>query len=181
MLFRQHPPRSSAIETAQMEELRRQDARRALERECRTLRRQFAALEKEHSLLRVGHESQCKRLDSMVVQSGALLTLIDGMRRGGGADQPGPLHRHSRHGEGAAEAQADLRVAVLEGEKRCLVDDRALLLRRNAELEAQIESVMTQFGSLLADYEDVRGKLDELKGALAKANSIEELGGWEQL
>ena len=167
-MFRSHL-RCSAVDTAQMEELRRQDARRVLERECRTLRRQFATLEKEHRVLRAGHEFQCQRLDSMVVQSGALLTLINGLDHGVGG--------------GLVKVDTDDSLARkrLEAENRTLVDDRALLLRRNAELELQIDTVMKQFGSLLADYEDVRGKFKELKGAVANASSLEELDGWEEL
>jgi hypothetical protein len=150
-----------------MEELRRQDARKALERECRTLRRQFATLEKEHRVLRAGHEFQCQRLDSMVVQSGALLTLINGLDHGGGLAR--------------VETDDSLARKRLEAENRTLVDDRALLLRRNAELELQIDTVMKQFGSLLSDYEDVRGKFKEFKGVVANASSLEELGGWEEL
>jgi hypothetical protein len=198
MMFRQRS--SPAIEAAQLEELRRQDARKALERECRTLRRQFTALEKEHRVLRAGQELQSQRLDSMVVQSGALLTLINGLgeadgRAGGGggggcASKKGfacPYVAGAEEEEGGSGFVSRQKLAVLEAENRALTDDRAHLLRRNAELELQVETVMTQFGSLLADYEDARRKLSEFKCASVSFSSAikeeGELGGgqWERL
>ncbi len=44
-----------------------------------------------------------------------------------------------------------------------------------------MKTVMNQFSSLLLDYEEEHTKLLELKGAVASATSIEELGGWVQL
>ena len=79
MLFRQR------INAEQMEELRRQDARKALEKECRVLRRQFVALESEHRLLREDFELQCRRIDQLL-QSYAMQT-----EEGGSACKVQPL------------------------------------------------------------------------------------------
>ena len=179
MMFRQN--QHSAIQTAQLEELRREDSRRVLERECRTLRRQFTALEKEHRALRAGHEAQCQRLDSMVVQSGALLTLIN--HCGDGIEDLDRPHRRGGKRE-AVEGDKNQQIEALEAGNRRLIEDRALLLRRNAELELQVETVMKQFGSLLVDYEETRGKLDELKRSVAAATlagAADSGGGWERL
>jgi len=173
MLFRQR----NAIDAVQLEELRRQDARRALERECRVLRRQFAALEKDHQGLRAEHDFQSQRLDSMVVQSGALLTLINGLTVGDGGARVAEVA--ASYGSVVTISSDEL--AAMQSEKKSLVEERALLLRRNIELELQVNTVMTQFGSLLTDYEEARAKLAELKAAVAAATSIEELGGWVQL
>ena len=148
----------NTVDTAQLEELRRQDARRALERECRTLRKQFASLEQKHDLMRADQDYQCQRLDSMAAQSGALLTLINSLNRD-----------NARHYDDNTEDKNDI------------LQDRFRLLRKNADLELQVSSMVTQFGSLLADYEDIRAKFDELKSAVASASTIEELSGWEQL
>jgi hypothetical protein len=156
MMFRHS---KTGVDMAQLEELRSQDARKALERECRTLRRQFSALEKEYSALRTGYEHQCQRLDSVVAKTEELTGLVN--KAGVGTNS--------------------FDTCTLKDENSRLTADRILLLRRNAELEIQIETVMAQFGSLLSDYEDVRGKLGELKSAINSANSIEELGGWETL
>ena len=164
MLFRQR----NAIDAAQLEELRTQDARRALERECRSLRRQFASLDKDHKLLRAEHDFQSMRLDSMVVQSGALLTLINGLTPR--SDVPDNAVTIS-----ACELEA------LKSEKQSMMDERVALMRKNMDLEIQLDNMMTQFGSLLTDYEGVSSKLDDLKSAVASATSIEELGGWVQL
>jgi hypothetical protein len=68
MLFRQR----DVIDALQLEELRRQDARRAVDRECRVLRRQYSALDKEHRLLREELERQGGLLDSMTMQLRAM-------------------------------------------------------------------------------------------------------------
>jgi hypothetical protein len=148
----------NVVDAAQLEELRRQDARRALERECRTLRKQFASLEQKHQSMRAEQDYQCQRLDSMVVQSGALLTLINSLNRD-----------YVRYDDNTAE------------EKNDVLQDRFRLLRKNADLELQVSSMATQFVRLVTDYEDLRTKFDELKSAVASASTIEELSGWEQL
>ena len=167
MLFRS-TARSTALNSAQLEELRRQDARKALERECRALRRQFTLLDKHHSELRVDHELQCQRLDSLVLQSSALLTLITRPVKAGASveRQCTPMPSFNQNNTGLEEEQTI---------------ERAALLRRNAELELQLETVSTQFMRLVADYEDVRGKLEDLKCAVASATTIEELGEWVSL
>ncbi len=146
------------VDAVQLEELRRQDARRALERECRTLKKQFAGLEHKHQSMRAEQDYQSQRLDSMVVQSSALLTLINGLD-----------HDKSSYDDSKMEDKNDI------------LQDRFRLLRKNADLELQISSMMTQFGSLFTDYEDVRAKLKELKSAISSASTIEELSGWVQL
>ena len=163
MLFRS-TARPTAFNAAQLEELRRQEARKVLERECRTLRRQFAYLEKGQTALRADHELQCQRLDSLAMQSSALLTLITRpVKAEGGASAMLPADPPD-----AARAET-------------LTADRAVLLRRNAELEVQLETVSTQFMRLVADYEDVKGRLDDLRCAVASATTIEELGEWVSL
>ena len=158
-----------AIDAAQLEELRRQDARRAMERECRLLRRLFASLEKEHRSLRAEHDFQSQRLDSMVVQSGALLTLIRGLTFSTTAGSVA-----ASYGDVVTIPSEEL--AAIQSEKKSLTEERALLMRKNVDLELQLNAMVTQFGSLLTDYEGVRGKLADLKSAVASAASIEELG-----
>jgi glutamate-1-semialdehyde aminotransferase len=92
----------------------------------------------------------------MVAQSGALLTLVNSLNRD-----------NARYDD--TEDKTDI------------LQDRFRLLRKNADLELQISSMMAQFGSLFTDYEDVRTKLKELKSAVASASTIEELSGWVQL
>jgi len=167
MLFRS-TARPTAFNAAQLEELRRQEARKALERECNALRRQFAYLEKGYTTLRADHELHCQRLDSLTMQSSALLTLIT---------RPVKV-------EGSVERQhapSFNRFDTAREEQNMLAVDRAALLRRNAELEMQLETVSTQFMRLVSDYEDVKGKLDDLKCAVASATTIEELGEWVSL
>jgi hypothetical protein len=168
MLFRQR----NAIDASQLEELRRQDARRVLERECRFLRRQYSSLEKDHKLLRSEHDFQCMRLDSMVVQSGALLTLINGLTPCYGNTIP------AAYEETVTMPASEL--ATMKAEKQTLTEARALLMRKNMDLEFQLDGMMTQFGSLLTDYEGVRVRLTELTGAATSA--VEEPGDrWVQL
>ena len=162
MLFRS-TARPTAFNAAQLEELRRQEARKALERECNALRRQFAYLEKGYTTLRADHELHCQRLDSLTMQSSALLTLIT---RPVKVEGPAPSFN---------------RLDTAREEQSMLAVDRVALLRRNAELEMQLETVSTQFMRLVSDYEDVKGKLDDLKCAVASATTIEELGEWVSL
>ena len=78
MMFRSAYPHMP-IETARMEEFRREDARKAMEKECRALRKEFRSLEKDHHSLRKEYEVHSQRLDAIVVQSGALLSMISGL------------------------------------------------------------------------------------------------------
>ena len=114
MLFRS-TARSTALNSAQLEELRRQDARKALERECRALRRQFTLLDKHHSELRVDHELQCQRLDSLVLQSSALLTLITRPVKAGASveRQCTPMPSFNQNNTGLEEEQTIERAALL--------------------------------------------------------------------
>lgn len=166
MLFRRS---CGLIDDVQLEELRRQDASRALEKECRQLRRKFAVLEKDNRQLRLEHDFQSRRIDSMDVQSRALLTLINSLSyQEGSAGLDTRLMKRSAS-EGYGTGNKDL------------IDDRAAILRRNAELELQVSSVTTQLSGLVVEYEFVCSKLNELKSAVASATSVEELAGWEHL
>jgi hypothetical protein len=69
MLFRNW---RRGVDALQLDELHRQDARTAVDRECRALRRQCCALEKEHRLLREELERQGALLDSVTVQLRAM-------------------------------------------------------------------------------------------------------------
>ena len=158
----------NVIDAAHLEELRRQDTCKALERECRVLRRQFSSLEKDTVVLQAEWALQSNRLDSVVMQSGVLLTLINGLT----CDE-------QRMIKPVPESKGALAALCLEN--KSLVDDKMVLQRRNAELELEISIVVAQLGSLLADYEGVRSTLTELKSAVSSATSIEELGGWVQL
>jgi hypothetical protein len=166
MLFRRS---CGLIDDVQLDELRRQDASRALEKECRQLRRKFAVLEKDNRQLRSEHEFQSRRIDAMDVQARALLTLINSL-----SYQEGSVSLDKRLMKRSASEG-------YESGNKDLIDDRAAILRRNAELELQVSSVTTQFGSLVTDYEYVCSKLNELKSAVSCATSFEELAGWEQL
>jgi hypothetical protein len=172
----------ATVGTAHLEELRRQQAHRALERECSTLRRNFSSLEKEHRVLRTEHEFQAQRLDSLVVQSGSLLALIGcgldaidepSVDADDGSDRSGYCAR--------SDMYPSFAVTALQAENVELLSSSAGLLRRNADLELQNAALVAQFGHLLAEYEDVRAKHSGLKGAVAAATSIEELGGWVEL
>ena len=151
MLFRQR-----GIDALQWEEMHRLDARRAYERECRVLKRQLAVLEKDHRALRDEHDVQCQRIDAVVNRSGEWLMSVG---------QPATSHE----------------LAAAQSEKQSLIDDRAVLLRRNAELELQVDATMTQFSRLLTDYDEMRGKFMGLKDAVASATSLQDLGEWVQL
>ena len=71
-------------------------------------------------------------------------------------------------------------LATMKAEKQTLTEARALLMRKNMDLEFQLDGMMTQFGSLLTDYEGVRVRLTELTGAATSA--VEEPGDrWVQL
>jgi len=169
MLFRS-TARPTAFNVAQLEELRRQEARKALERECHALRRQYACLEKGFTTLRADHQLHCQRLDSLTLQSSALLTLITR-----------PVKAEGSSVERQRAASLSRIDTAQEEEQNMLAVDRAALLRRNAELETHLETVSTHFMHLMSDYEDVRGKLDDLKCAVASATTIEELGEWVSL
>lgn len=181
MLFRH----TSSVDVAQLEEIRRQDARRSLERECRVLKRQFAALEKDHRVLRDEHDYQSQRLDSISMQSDKMYSIINKLI---------PLKETYQSDSGCCDAPSttasfgddavtfsSLEFEVMQAETNSLINDRNALIQRNASLELQMKTVMNQFSSLLLDYEETRTKLLELKGAVASATSIEELGGWVQL
>jgi hypothetical protein len=166
MLFRRS---CGLIDGVQLEELRRQDASRALEKECRQLRRKFAVLEKDNRQLRSEHDFQSRRVDYMDVQSRALLTLINSLSyQEGSAGLDKRLMKRSAS-EGYESGNEDL------------IDDRAAILLRNTELELQVSSITTQFSGLVTDYEYVCSKLHELKSAVASATSFEELADWERL
>jgi hypothetical protein len=138
MLFRQR----NAIDAAQLEELRRQDARRALERECRLLRRLFTSLEKDHKSLRAEHDFQSMRLDSMVVQSGALLTLINGLSSSGISDSRGGSARAVAASYGEVVTIPSEELAAIQSEKQNLTEERARLLRKNMDLELQFTAAL---------------------------------------
>ena len=177
-----HSP--TGIDTAHIEELRRQDARRAMERECRVLRREFRSLEKDHHSLKMEHEFHSQRLDSLVVQSGALLGMIGSLNMAAVEQQDADNVCKTTKGATSSAPYFDEQVhkiASLEAENKTLIDDRTILLRRNSTLELQVSTVMAQFGSLLTDHEDVCTKLKELRSAVASATSIEELNEWVQL
>ena len=167
-----------AIENVHVEELRSQDARRAMERECRTLRREFKSLEKDQRSLRMEHEFHSQRLDSMVVQSGALLTMISSLNM---KDETCDYKATKSCKASTYFDEKAQQLSSLESENKTLAEDMTILLRRNADLELQVSTVMTQFGSMLMDYENASAKLKELKSAVASATSIEELNEWVQL
>ena len=155
MLFRQW-----GVDALQWEEMHRLDARRAYERECRVLKRQLAVVEKDHRALRDEHDFQCQRIDAVVNQLGDRLALMS---------------------VGQPVDATSLELAAAQSEKQSLIDDRAVLLRRNAELELQVDATMTQFSRLLTDYDEMRGKFMGLKDAVASATSLQDLGEWVQL
>ena len=199
---------ANAVRAAQLEELRHEEARRALERDSRSLWRQFGALERSQRSLRADHDFQRERVNLMTAQFNAVMALVVG---DSGSGAPRPLSRansscvsaggvaeaavSSLDGEEEEEADradvdedpyADLLHAArlteaLQTEKECLERERARLLRRNAELELQVSTAMAQFGRLVTDYERVRVAHDQLKAAVASASSVGDLAEWVSL
>jgi hypothetical protein len=186
MLLRSSSARgtSALMRAAQLEELRHQEARRALERCCRILSRRFDSLESDHRALRGDHDAQRERVDSLAVRFDAVLAMVSALVKGGplgasvesdgsATESDDDDDAHCTH-----EAEEMLVVESLRNEKAALEKERARLLRRNAELELQVSTVMAQFGRLVADYESVRATHDQLKAAVATASSVEELAEW---
>lgn len=170
------------MRAAQLEELRHQEARRALERCCRILSRRFDSLEGDHRTLRGDHDAQRERVDSLEVRFDAVLSMVSAVVKGGlvgasvdsdGSEPDDDDDAHCTH-----EAEEMLVLESLRNEKAALEKERARLLRRNAELELQVSTVMAQFGRLVTDYESVRATHDQLKAAVATASSVEELAEW---
>lgn len=100
----------SSIRTRLLEEQRQLCARRALECECASLRRQHSALARELERMRQEQERQTRRMDRL---------------------------------------QDDL-AACVRSEDVCLVEERQrTLLRRNAELECELELGRARYARLL--------------------------------
>ena len=200
-----HTSSANAVRAAQLEELRHEEARRALERDSRSLWRQFGALERSQRSLRADHDFQRERVNLLTAQFNAVMALVVG---DSGSGAPRPLSRANSScvsARGVAEAAvssldgeetdradddgapyADLLHAArlteaLQTEKECLERERARLLRRNAELELQVSTSMAQFGRLVTDYERVRVAHDQLKAAVASASSVGDLAEWVSL
>ena len=133
----------SSVDGVQLEELRRLDARKMLETECRTLRRQFVALEKDNRKLLYEQDFQRQQLQVVVNEMDAVVNLIGGMKS---------------NGRRMAVSSPDLTILIeqMKAEKNTLLEDRTILLKRNAELEA----LVAQFAG-------------RLKG--------DESSGWEQV
>ena len=193
---------TGTVRMAQLEEVRHQEARRALERDSRNLWRRFGPLERGQRTLRVDHDFQRERVDLLTTQLNAVLALVTADVRKGQSGLPLPqADRSSSRVSGVAEAWATSApceatpecdagpahlaaaqlVIALRTEKECYEKECARLLRRNAELELQVSTVMTQFGRLVTDFESVCVAHDQLKAAVASASSVEDLVEWVSL
>jgi hypothetical protein len=125
-----------AIRVRMLEEQRQLGARRALERECASLRRQHSALVREVEGLRQEQERQAERL--------GWLEEPEGMTTAQRSDCTGMCD-----GTGAA---------ALRSENACLVEKQRALLRRNAELECELETGRLQFARLLEAFESANAR-----------------------